>query len=300
LGHFAFVSVASAQNVGIGFSNPASKLTVNGNFAVGADYNSVAPTNGAIIEGAVGIGTTSPTQMLQVFNGNIYCNGAAGDSSILLINNDGGIQVVRNGSAYTSDSPFNNGYIDFQESENQGSAPFSRIFYYIGISSLGPPVNAGSGLAFESGQPNGYPQMLLQTTTGNLGIATNTPRFQEEVHGPVATVGGGYPSTLNAFTIGWNILQPGDGIAELVNYCGTGGGNAFDFFLLPNTGTPTTSNIISDISRAGAYQQLSDERLKTNVQPLRYGLSEIMSLEPKEYDFHTVQSMTDGKPIRFR
>ncbi len=51
-GAFAFVSVASAQNVGIGFSNPASKLTVNGNFAVGADYNAVAPTNDAIIEGA--------------------------------------------------------------------------------------------------------------------------------------------------------------------------------------------------------------------------------------------------------
>lgn len=35
---FAFVSVASAQNVGIGLSNPASKLTVNGNLAIGAGY----------------------------------------------------------------------------------------------------------------------------------------------------------------------------------------------------------------------------------------------------------------------
>jgi hypothetical protein len=33
-----------AQNVGIGFSSPNSKLTVNGNFALGADYNVVAPT----------------------------------------------------------------------------------------------------------------------------------------------------------------------------------------------------------------------------------------------------------------
>ena len=183
-GALAFVSVASAQNVGIGFSNPASKLTVNGNFAVGADYNVAAPTNGALIEGNVAIGETAPRTQLEV----------------------AGIMGV---------------------------------------------------------------------------IATNSTT---------------YPATENLFTIGWNNFQRGDGIAELVNYCGTGGGNAFDFFLLPNSGTPTTANIISDINRAGAYQQVSDERLKTNVRPLRYGLREIMTLEPKEYDFHTVQSITDGKP----
>jgi Chaperone of endosialidase len=59
-GAFTFVSVASAQNVGIGFSNPLSKLTVNGNFAVGANYNVAAPANGALIQGITGIGTTTP------------------------------------------------------------------------------------------------------------------------------------------------------------------------------------------------------------------------------------------------
>ena len=54
------------QNVGIGFSNPQSKLTVNGNLAVGADYNGVAPTNGALFEGFVGIGTTSPVAPIDV------------------------------------------------------------------------------------------------------------------------------------------------------------------------------------------------------------------------------------------
>jgi hypothetical protein len=45
-----------AQNVGIGFTSPNSKLTVNGNFAVGTDYNVAAPTDGAIVEGLTGIG----------------------------------------------------------------------------------------------------------------------------------------------------------------------------------------------------------------------------------------------------
>src|SRR5580700_8443585 len=56
----AAMSAAVAQNVGIGFSNPLSKLTVNGNLAVGANYNIAAPANGALIQGITGIGTTTP------------------------------------------------------------------------------------------------------------------------------------------------------------------------------------------------------------------------------------------------
>jgi hypothetical protein len=61
-----FISSANAQNVGIGAPSPQSKLTVNGNFTVGADYNTAAPTNGALVEGFVGIGTTTPLAPLHV------------------------------------------------------------------------------------------------------------------------------------------------------------------------------------------------------------------------------------------
>jgi hypothetical protein len=66
------------QNVGIGFTNPQSKLTVNGNLTVGADYNTAAPANGALVEGFVGIGTTSPVAPLRVNigSGTVTLNGA--------------------------------------------------------------------------------------------------------------------------------------------------------------------------------------------------------------------------------
>jgi hypothetical protein len=76
-----FISSATAQNVGIGVSNPLSKLSVNGATASGglaigdATYPStagtVAPTNGALIEGNVGIALTTPQVPLHV-DGEVY------------------------------------------------------------------------------------------------------------------------------------------------------------------------------------------------------------------------------------
>jgi Chaperone of endosialidase len=79
-----FVSSAAAQNVGIGVSNPQSKLSVNGTTASGglaigdSTYTStsgtVAPANGALIQGSVGMGLTTPQVPLHV-NGQVYVAG---------------------------------------------------------------------------------------------------------------------------------------------------------------------------------------------------------------------------------
>lgn len=63
-------SFATAQNVGIGTPNPGSKLGVNGNVSVGQNYSTqTAPTDGAIIEGQVGIGHPIPdTAKVLVFD----------------------------------------------------------------------------------------------------------------------------------------------------------------------------------------------------------------------------------------
>jgi hypothetical protein len=52
------VSTATAQNVGIGVANPQSKLTVNGNVAIGSGFNGVAPANGAGVQGPLFVGGT--------------------------------------------------------------------------------------------------------------------------------------------------------------------------------------------------------------------------------------------------
>ena len=55
-----FSITLSAQNVGIGEANPASKLSVKGNMAIGNNYTNVAaPANGAIIQGNTIIGNNA-------------------------------------------------------------------------------------------------------------------------------------------------------------------------------------------------------------------------------------------------
>jgi hypothetical protein len=57
---FFAVNVFS-QNVGIGEINPGSKLSIKGGLGIGSDYSTLtAPSNGAIIEGTLGLGTSSP------------------------------------------------------------------------------------------------------------------------------------------------------------------------------------------------------------------------------------------------
>ncbi|MEX1995304.1 MAG: hypothetical protein WD887_00805, partial [Candidatus Saccharimonadales bacterium] len=52
--------ITSEGQIGIGTTTPASRLAVSGGASIGANYNFAAPTNGLIVEGNVGIGTTSP------------------------------------------------------------------------------------------------------------------------------------------------------------------------------------------------------------------------------------------------
>lgn len=57
-----FVIQRASGNIGVGTPAPKSKLDIEGGLAVGTTYSGTteAPTNGAIIEGNVGIGTNNP------------------------------------------------------------------------------------------------------------------------------------------------------------------------------------------------------------------------------------------------
>lgn len=65
-----FNSNLVGQNVGVGTNTPQSSLSIKGNSTVGSNYaNTPAPSDGLLIEGDVGVGTTSPNGKLHVADG---------------------------------------------------------------------------------------------------------------------------------------------------------------------------------------------------------------------------------------
>ena len=65
--------------VGIGETNPGSLLSVSGGAAIGAGYDTiVAPANGLLVQGNVGIGTTTPYAAISVLSGGTSDNYALG------------------------------------------------------------------------------------------------------------------------------------------------------------------------------------------------------------------------------
>jgi hypothetical protein len=95
---------------------------------------------------------------------------------------------------------------------------------------------------------------------------------------PTANIAG------NSIAFSWNSVQSGFGIAEICNYAGLGGGDAFNFFRMGGNAvaSPTLSHRVSRIDVAGSYIQVSDKRLKSNFSSAP-GLEALIKLEPLRY-----------------
>jgi hypothetical protein len=199
------VRIKSNGNVGIGTTNPGAKLDIvstgagseglrvdgtGGGFAfvvkggsdytshiragatIGVNYFTTPPINGLIVEGSVGIGTTSPGQKLHIAENNTTSYVA---SSVSLIQPDGGANLLI---------------------QNTGTGGFSSLRFvslngsnaigYIGFDNS----TASVGGDFVIGQRNGgssYTEQVRITNAGNVGIGTTSPSTKLQVNGTFAS-----------------------------------------------------------------------------------------------------------------
>lgn len=148
-------------NVGIGFEAPANRLAIAGSVSIGSGYNTAGPTNGLIVQGNFGAGTTSPDLKVHIDAANAY-------------------------PASSGTTP--NGYLILRAKTAGGTHGM-----YLGVGNASP---FGSWIqCSDSGNlATNYP-LLLNPNGGNVGIGLTNPIYKFHVSGEI------YSSTyINAAT----------------------------------------------------------------------------------------------------
>jgi hypothetical protein len=143
---------------GIGLVAPSGKLGVAGGATIGSNYNVTPPTNGLIVEGNVGIGTTTPTSQLHVIGTGNFTQG-------LQVNGTG---VSISGHSHTTSDITNFGSAVSGLLPTVDNSGDNRVLTSTG-STLG--INAESNLTFDG-------SLLTVTGSGlfNSGIIASNIR----------------------------------------------------------------------------------------------------------------------------
>lgn len=172
------LALLQSGNVGIGTTTPASKLDVEGGISIGATYSgtTAAPTNGAIVEGDVGIGTATPD-----LHGNWGSTHRLLTVATATASKHAVIQLL-GGSGAAGSINFGNQTIRHSA---VGSIDGSHLGFYTNNS------NSGTTLA----------ERMRITSTGNIGIGTSSPASKFDVEGGVS-IGATYSGTTAAPTNG--------------------------------------------------------------------------------------------------
>lgn len=155
----------SGDNVGLGVSGPVNKLDVSGSAAIGATYagTNTAPSNGLIVQGNEGIGTSVPNASFD----------------IVKTNNGSTTQFMRLTSSGSSSGTGE--YLSFYESP---STEVSRI-----ESLDGGDTTAGLRFWTYSAGLNASPTMFINGK-GNVGIGSLNPGQVLDVNGTARVAAG--------------------------------------------------------------------------------------------------------------
>lgn len=287
------ISVGDNQGGSYGSTN-FDLFSVGGTNYPSTDFKPIFNVN--IERGAVGIGTTAPTQKLEV-TGNILAKSIPATSSLL--GNDGGLELYRDGS--TAVSNHINGFIDFHSSPTSDYE--GRLFYG---TKLTPSLNKEGYIFSFSNNGSGtsdFPMVILRN--GNVGIGginngffTGNPSTGYMTDLNARLVVGGQKTTAGLGTgisnwsnptggVGTSWGAPGtasDGPSQAIITAGSNGSSYLNDWPLGWGGGLATWDIVGAACFFNAYVQRSDAKLKKDILSMDLSITEkLMKLRPVTY-----------------
>jgi hypothetical protein len=266
--------------------------------------------------GNIGIGTNDPAARLHLNDGNLTItnNGPITSSAISIISDNGGglnpdnINITSYGPANplfgfstargTAAAPLNSQAGDLIGQIAFGSRINGAFSAISGISSayLGNGTTNKSRLSFTT---SGVNAMVIDSS-GNVGIGVTAinPKAKLQVNGGIVLGRDGNIAHGNGSFLTWSTVRSNIGETEFINYRGTGAGGFRFYDVDPGASIDTavynTNNIAFIAPNTGAYSNVSDMRVKTNVNIINDGLEKVMAMRPVSYDFHTGRTLKDG------
>jgi hypothetical protein len=184
-----------AQNVGIGEPNPGSKFSVKGGISIGTNYSDdAAPADGAIIEGPVAIGSTSPDP----------------SAIIDLASSNQGVKIPS---------------IDLSTASFPSPGPANSLLVWNNNSGFG----AGVGFYYNSGSPATPTWVRLSSANNTVTtVNANSPLSSSGGNTPTISLTGTVPVSnggTGRITLSSNSLLVGNGSSPVSLFPPSGSGN---------------------------------------------------------------------------
>lgn len=247
--------VNNSGNMGIG-ATPVSKLDVEGGAVIGSTYSgtNAAPTNGLLVEGNVGLGTTVATYPVTLYNST--------DARVVNIEQD-----------YTGAST------QYGMTLDMTSATGTSTKYGIDCNVSGTAGSANSVYGLET-------DIILNGSGTAFGVNSS-----------ISSAGTGTGSRYGVYSVassgstaanGGTICGVyGYGISNSANSSGPVYGIYGSTFDGGGTGTHYAGYFAGDVAYTGTITDVSDRRLKKNIQAMPSMLSKLMQLKPSTFNYRS-------------
>ncbi|MGC4023390.1 MAG: tail fiber domain-containing protein [Cyclobacteriaceae bacterium] len=265
-------AVAIGQNLTSGGNTSMALgygINVTGDYSVGIGLSGgnttvSTPNTMAIMGGHVGIGTTAPytNAVLDIVGNNSATDGSNG--VFLDIQNSSNVTNNTTGIRFTGSSANNYKKTAILIPYTNGSWGVSDMIFALNGTSNSTLVSTADA------------RMIIKGATGNVGIGTTTPAYDLDVSGDIKASGYYY----------FNGTSASNGSYK--QYIGAASGS---YIYITDHFIPNFTNQ-QDLGTA-SYRwrtlytnntvNVSDFRLKKNINPLNYGLKEILSMRPVSY-----------------